>query len=125
MRLIMISCRKSKSNNAIRIVTHAPLGFWPVLGVMLTHLLFHRVLRLDNQVGPVGSTLCKPMLTLPSHLLLRFSKSMFQEDSFHYFPRSGVYTLLFDSLRDLEPCFKYLMLPLIITHPHSSSLASE
>lgn len=56
MSVIMISCRKSKSYNAIRVVPHTPLGFWPVLAVMLTHPLFHWVLRLDNQVGPVGST---------------------------------------------------------------------
>lgn len=121
----MISCRKSKSYNAIRVVPHTPLGFWPVLAVMLTHPLFHWVLRLDNQVGPVGSTFCKPMLTLLSHLLLCLSKNVFQEDSFHYFPRSGDCTLLFDSLRDLEAFFKHLMLSLIITRPHSSSLASE
>lgn len=127
MSLILFSCRKSKTNNAVKIVTRKPLRFWPFADVMLTEPLFLWVLRLDNQVGPAGSTLAKPMLTLPSHLLLHVHRNVFQEDWLRYFPRSGVCTSFFHSLQILNPVSGSWqpMLPLIITCPPSSSLACE
>lgn len=93
--IIIISCRKSTTNNAIKIYTHKLLVFCPIPGVMLTHPLLLWVLRLDNRVG-------KPMLTLPNHLVLHVPRNMFQEDSL----RSRVCILLFHSLQDLEPSFR-------------------
>lgn len=52
---------------------------------MLPHPFFLWVLRLSNHVGPAGSTVNKPVLTLPSHLLFHVPRNLFQEDLLHFF----------------------------------------
>lgn len=103
MSLIIISCRKISLIMPLKLSQTNLLGFVPFLVLCYpTHSSLG--LRLNNHVGPAGSTVSKPILTLPSHLLFHVPRNVFQEDLLHYFPRSRVCMLLFHFFRDLEPC---------------------
>lgn len=65
MSLIIISCRKTSVIMPLKLSWINLLGFVPFL-VLLSHLFFPWVLRLNSCVGPVGSTVSKPILTSQS-----------------------------------------------------------